>query len=77
MSYNGGAVIAMSGKDCVAIASDLRFGVRNQTVAFDHPKVYRVADRAFVGLPGLISDAQTLYAITCPPLLSSRPFYTC
>jgi len=26
MEYNGGSVIAMVGKDCVAIASDLRLG---------------------------------------------------
>ena len=26
MDYNGGSVIAMVGKDCVAIASDLRLG---------------------------------------------------
>ena len=32
MSYNGAAVVAMAGKDCVAIASDKRYGIRNQTV---------------------------------------------
>jgi 20S proteasome subunit beta 3 len=54
-------VIAMAGKDCVAIASDLRFGIKNNTVGFDHSKVYRMNSTTFVGLPGLISDAQTLY----------------
>ncbi len=39
MGYNGGAVVAMVGKDCVAIASDLRFGVKAQTVAGNMPKV--------------------------------------
>jgi hypothetical protein len=28
MSYNGGAVVAMKGEKCVAIASDLRYRVR-------------------------------------------------
>ena len=28
MSYNGAAVVAMRGKDCVAIASDRRFGIQ-------------------------------------------------
>ena len=28
MEYNGGCVLAMKGKNCVSIASDLRFGVR-------------------------------------------------
>lgn len=51
----------MAGKDCVAIASDLRFGIKNNTVGFDHSKVYRMNSTTFVGLPGLISDAQTLY----------------
>ncbi len=60
MSYNGGSVIAMAGKDAVAIATDLRFGIRNQTIGFDLPKVFRVSDYCFVGLPGLVSDSQTL-----------------
>ena len=29
MEYNGGCVIAMTGKNCVAIAADRRFGIRN------------------------------------------------
>lgn len=28
MAYNGGCVIAMTGKDCVAIATDHRFGIQ-------------------------------------------------
>jgi len=59
--YNGGAVVAMAGKNCVAIASDTRFGIRNQTVAFDFPKIWRINDRCFVGLPGLLTDSQTFY----------------
>lgn len=51
----------MVGKDCVAIATDMRFGIKNQTIATDHPKVYRVTETCLVGLPGLISDAQTVY----------------
>ena len=39
MSYNGGAVLAMSGDHCVAICSDLRFGRELQTIATDFPKV--------------------------------------
>ena len=33
MQYNGAAVIAMAGKNCVAIASDRRYGIRNQTIS--------------------------------------------
>jgi len=59
--YNGGAVVAMVGKDCVAIASDTRFGIRAQTVAGNMPKVFKITDRIFLGLGGLATDMQTLY----------------
>ena len=39
LSYNGGAVLAMSGDNCVAIASDLRFGRELQTISTDFTKV--------------------------------------
>ena len=39
MEANGGSVIAMKGKGCVAIASDLRLGNRNVTLACNHEKV--------------------------------------
>ena len=35
LSYNGGAVVAMKGENCVAIAADRRFGIQAQTLAFD------------------------------------------
>ena len=37
--YNGSAVVAMAGKECVAIGSDLRFGVKLQNMTTDQPKV--------------------------------------
>ncbi|EAL72236.1 proteasome subunit beta type 3 [Dictyostelium discoideum AX4] len=61
MAYNGGACIVMVGKNCVAIASDLRFGIQQQTISNDFPKVYRINDKCFVGISGLVTDAQTLY----------------
>ena len=39
MQYNGGSVIAMVGKDCVAIASDLRLGVQSLSITSDFEKV--------------------------------------
>lgn len=60
LTYNGSAIIAMTGKDCVAIASDLRFGVQFQTLATDYQKVYQINDQLFIGLSGLGTDAQTL-----------------
>ena len=39
MDHNGGSVIAMVGKDCVAIASDLRLGAGAMTIAMNFEKV--------------------------------------
>lgn len=60
LEYNGAAIIAMGGKNCVGIASDNRLGVQAQTVAMDFKKVFKVTDKLFVGLAGLASDVQTL-----------------
>jgi 20S proteasome subunit beta 3 len=60
MSYNGGAVVAMIGKDCVAIASDLRFGIQAQTVGMNFSKVFEMGPTLYVGLPGLATDTQTV-----------------
>eukprot|EP01130_Rhizamoeba_saxonica_P018910 TRINITY_DN9640_c0_g1_i1.p1 TRINITY_DN9640_c0_g1~~TRINITY_DN9640_c0_g1_i1.p1 ORF type:complete len:205 (-),score=52.91 TRINITY_DN9640_c0_g1_i1:41-655(-) len=59
LEYNGGCVLAMAGKGCVAIASDLRLGSQAQTIAFDKSKVFKLNDQCFIGLPGLLSDSQT------------------
>jgi len=60
MQYNGAAVIAMAGKDCVAIATDKRYGIRNQTVGCDMKKAFQINDKVLVGLTGLATDQQTL-----------------
>ena len=60
MSYNGSALVAMTGKDCVAIASDRRYGVQFQTIACDFDKTFQVGDKLFLGLSGLASDIQTV-----------------
>jgi hypothetical protein len=39
MDYNGGSVVAMVGKECVAIACDLRLGNQALGVASDFEKV--------------------------------------
>ena len=39
MEYNGGSVVAMRGKKCVAIAGDLRLGNRNMSLASNFEKV--------------------------------------
>merc|ERR1712086_969652 len=60
MEYNGAAVVAMVGKDCVAIASDRRFGVQAQTVTCDFQKIFKMEDHVYIGLAGLATDVQTL-----------------
>jgi len=60
MEYNGSGMVAMCGKNCVAIASDLRFGLRQTTVATDMHKVFKIHDKAFVGWSGLVTDMQTM-----------------
>lgn len=40
MELNGGSVVAMAGKNCVAIGCDLRLGEQFQTLATNFEKVY-------------------------------------
>ncbi|GJQ85393.1 hypothetical protein Trydic_g10167 [Trypoxylus dichotomus] len=60
LSYNGSAMVAMKGKNCVAIATDKRFGIQAQTVSMDFPKVFQMGPHLFIGLPGLATDTQTV-----------------
>ena len=52
--------MAMVGKDCVAIGSDLRLGVQAQTVSTNFQKIFSMNDRLYVGLPGLGTDVLTV-----------------
>jgi 20S proteasome subunit beta 3 len=63
MTYNGGSCVAMVGKDCVAIASDLRFGQQAMTLSMDFPKTFQMTPKLYVGLTGLGTDVQTLSAL--------------
>lgn len=60
LGYNGGCVVAMKGKECVAIATDLRFGVQAQTIATDFSKVFEINPHMFLGLVGLQTDILTV-----------------
>lgn len=61
MSYNGGCVIAMKGKDCVAIATDKRFGVQGRTMSSKFQRVFQFGPTVFVGLAGLATDIKTVH----------------
>eukprot|EP00401_Gymnodinium_catenatum_P054845 CAMPEP_0117538476 /NCGR_PEP_ID=MMETSP0784-20121206/42498_1 /TAXON_ID=39447 /ORGANISM="" /LENGTH=202 /DNA_ID=CAMNT_0005335091 /DNA_START=115 /DNA_END=723 /DNA_ORIENTATION=+ len=61
MEYNGSAIVAMAGENCVAIAADTRYGVRQlQTVGCQRQKLFQLTNQTFVGLAGLATDVQTL-----------------
>lgn len=53
-------MVAMKGKDCVAIASDRRFGIQGQTVAVDFQRIFEMGPHLYIGLPGLATDTQTV-----------------
>lgn len=52
--------MAMVGKDCVAIACDLRLGMQSLTVSNNFPKVFNYAPSTFLGLTGLATDVNTV-----------------
>jgi 20S proteasome subunit beta 3 len=60
MSINGGACVAMVGKDCVAIACDLRLGMQALTVSNNFPKIFRYDSAVYLGLTGLATDVATV-----------------
>lgn len=62
-SYNGGAVVAMKGKDCVAIAADTRYGTQGQLISTNKQKIYQLGTQLFIGMPGLVTDCSTVVEI--------------
>jgi len=60
MSVNGGACVAMVGKDCVAIACDLRLGMQALTVSNNFPKIFTYDSTVYLGLTGLATDVATV-----------------
>lgn len=62
LEYNGGCVVAMAGKDCVAIASDRRLGVQLVRACSFLRKRYRVFNTAFVDLQSLSVRSLTSFS---------------
>ncbi|KAI8809097.1 nucleophile aminohydrolase [Cladochytrium replicatum] len=60
MQYNGGCLVGMKGKNCVAIASDRRFGVQALGLSTNFQRMFSVSNRLYYGLAGLGTDVQTL-----------------
>ncbi|EAK88932.1 possible proteasome component, partial [Cryptosporidium parvum Iowa II] len=61
MTYNGGAILAMKGKECVAFATDMRLGSNGyRTISTDFDKVIRPSSKTLMGFSGLATDIHTL-----------------
>uniref|UniRef100_A0A2I3H6U5 Proteasome subunit beta type-3 n=1 Tax=Nomascus leucogenys TaxID=61853 RepID=A0A2I3H6U5_NOMLE len=60
MSYNGGAIMAMKGKNGVAIAADRHFGIQAQMVATDFQEIFPMGGWLYISLAGLATDVQTV-----------------
>lgn len=60
MDYNGSAMVAMKGKNCVAIAADTRLSQQLMTISQNMQKVFKVNDSCLMGLAGLATDVRTL-----------------
>ncbi|WEW61276.1 proteasome core particle subunit beta 3 [Emydomyces testavorans] len=50
----------MVGKDCVAIACDLRLGLQSITVSNNFPKIFNYASSTYLGLTGLATDVSSV-----------------
>lgn len=52
-------MVAMAGKNCVAIASDTRLSTQFMTIDQNFKRIWQVNDRTMLGLGGLGTDVQT------------------
>lgn len=59
LQLNGGACVAMAGKECFAIACDNRLGEDIKTISMEVPKLTVVNNRCVVGITGLRTDQLT------------------
>ena len=53
-------MIAMRGKNCVAIATDTRLSTQLMTIDSNFQRVFKVNDMCLMGVSGLGTDCQTL-----------------
>jgi 20S proteasome subunit beta 3 len=60
LTMNGGSVLAMAGKNCVALAVDKRFGSGNSLVQVCHRPVLHLPESTLVAFTGLEGDVQSL-----------------
>mmetsp|Transcript_5446 Transcript_5446/g.9780 ORF Transcript_5446/g.9780 Transcript_5446/m.9780 type:complete len:206 (-) Transcript_5446:58-675(-) len=60
LEYNGSGLVAMTGKNCVAIASDKRFGAQQLTIGTDMERIFKMNNKTMIGLSGLATDVLTV-----------------
>jgi 20S proteasome subunit beta 3 len=53
----------MVGKNCVAIACDLRLGMQALTVSNNNDKIKAISDNVYLGLTGLDTDVKDVFAL--------------
>lgn len=56
-------MIAMAGKNCVAIATDTRLSTELMTIDGNFQRVFKVNDKTLMGVSGLGTDVQTFNAL--------------
>lgn len=61
MDYNGGGAMAVAGKDCLVLVCDRRLGVKMTAISMNHSKIYQVNPHLYLLLPGLATDALTVF----------------
>jgi 20S proteasome subunit beta 3 len=59
-TYNGGSIMGMAGKDCVALAVDKRYASGSQMVVTAPRRVLTLHSKLMIGLVGLDGDVQTV-----------------
>jgi len=50
----------MTGDECFAIATDLRYGQELKTITCDFPKAFQMDSHLWMGLAGLATDVQVI-----------------
>ena len=56
-------MVAMKGKNCVAIATDTRLSTQLMTIDGNFQRVFKINDKTIMGLSGLATDVQTFNAL--------------
>ena len=56
-------MICMTGKNCVAIATDTRLSTQLMTIDTNFQRVFKVNDLTLMGVSGLARDAQTFNSL--------------